>query len=112
MNSREDARREHRARRFERKAVKDAAKIRRDGMSAAAVQGALSININVHVFDVLTELPSGRHIRPALCAYRDCSSGKIMGWSLGETETTDLYRRALRSMLDAHGKPERVIWDN
>ena len=65
-----------------------------------------------HTFDVRTEFDRGVLGRPVLVAWQDIRSGKIVGWRLDRSETTDAYRLSLSDVLWRHGAPEDAVVDN
>lgn len=65
-----------------------------------------------HTFDVRTEFDRGVLGRPVLVAWQDIRSGKVVGWRLDRSETTDAYRLSLSDVLWRHGAPEDAVVDN
>ena len=62
--------------------------------------------------DVIVELPSGREGRPCVWMWQDVRTRRILSWRAGETESADLLRTSLHSVITGYGVPERVIVDN
>ena len=65
-----------------------------------------------HRWDVRVRWPDGTVARPLLVAWQDIRSGKILGFRIGPSETSDLYRLSCADMLWEYGAPEAVIVDN
>ncbi|MCW3836002.1 transposase domain-containing protein [Sphingomonas canadensis] len=71
------------------------------------------VNIDGHKFDVWVVPPKGgKPIRPIMVAIQDVRSSKIVGWRLGETESTALARLAVGDMIREFGIPKRMTCDN
>jgi transposase InsO family protein len=77
-----------------------------------------AVNADGHKFDVFVKLSSafanvdGKIVRPILVAWQDLSSGKIIGWRIGQTESSDLVRLSLADAVRAYGIPRDAYLDN
>lgn len=81
----------------------------RDTSGFTALEG---VNADGHVFDVRVEMPDGSIIRPLLVGVQDLFSGKIIGWHVGFTESSDLIRLAFRDAITKYGIPKAAWLDN
>lgn len=80
--------------------------------SRAHLRALQKLNADGHRFDVLVRWPDGDVARPALLAFQDLYSGKIVGWRLDRTENADLVRLAFADVVETYGVPEAVYLDN
>lgn len=71
-----------------------------------------AVNADGHRFDVFVRFPSGRVARPVMVAVQDIYSGKLLGWRIGETESSDLARLAFRDVVERYGIPHHAWLDN
>ena len=71
-----------------------------------------AVNADGHKFDVFVRTPMGDIVRPILVGVQDLYSGKIVGYRLAETESADLIRLAFRNVVESHGIPRKVWFDN
>ena len=62
--------------------------------------------------DVLVTLPSGKEGRPAVWAWQDVRTRKVLAWRAGETESADLVRTSLHAVIVDHGVPGKVLVDS
>lgn len=71
-----------------------------------------AVNADGHVWDVAVTFPDGTKGRPVVVGFQDLYSGKIVGWRLGQTESSDLVRLAFADMVETYGVPSAVWLDN
>ena len=62
--------------------------------------------------DVRVQFPSGKEGRPAVWAWQDVRTRKILAWRAGETESADLVRTSLHALIVDHGVPGKVLVDS
>jgi putative transposase len=82
---------------------------RRDRMMFHAME---AVNSDGHMLDVEVLYEDGTYGRPVLIGIQDLFSGKIIGWHLGRTETTDAIRLAFGHALRTFGGPKHAYLDN
>lgn len=80
--------------------------------SKAHMYALQAVNADGHIFDVRVQLPSGDVGRPALVAWQDIYSGKIIAWRLGETFNQHIVRLAFGDLVEEYGIPEHAFLDN
>lgn len=71
-----------------------------------------AVNADGHVFDVFARWPDGTVARPIMVGVQDLYSGKLLGYRVGATESSDLARFAFRSVIEEFGIPSKVWLDN
>jgi transposase InsO family protein len=71
-----------------------------------------AVNMDGHKFDVLVRWEDGTVSRPIVAAMQDLYSGKILGWRIGPTETSELIRLVIADVITRWGIPEKVWMDN
>ncbi|WP_411832288.1 transposase domain-containing protein [Pseudoxanthomonas mexicana] len=71
-----------------------------------------AVNADGHKFDVFVRWPDGTIARPILVGVQDLYSGKILGYRVAETESSDLVRLAFRDAIERYGIPSKVWLDN
>lgn len=71
-------------------------------------------NTDGHKADLFVKDKAGAVFRPIVVAFQDARSRKILGWSVGKSETAELVRRALHRSIVACGNviPRKVLMDN
>ncbi len=110
--------------RLEREVPYEVRVLRREGRDAlqrlypaqqrtrAHLRAMQALNADGHRFDVMVRWPDGETSRPALLAFQDLYSGKIVGWRLDRTENADLVRLAFADAVETYGVPEDLYLDN
>lgn len=78
----------------------------------AAFHAIEAVNADGHKFDVFVRSPMGAVVRPILVGVQDLYSGKLVGWRLAETESSDLIRLAFRDVIERFGVPSHAWLDN
>lgn len=81
----------------------------RDRSHFAALE---AVNVDGHKFDVFVTTADGRKMRPALVAWQDLYSGKIMSWRLAETECAEAVRLSIADLVETWGIPRVAYMDN
>ncbi|HEY0464569.1 MAG TPA: transposase domain-containing protein [Polyangiaceae bacterium] len=81
----------------------------RDRSSFAAME---ALNADGHKFDVFVRWPDGTVGRPIMLGWQDLRSGKLVGYSVGPTETSELVRLSFRNVVEKYGIPSKVWLDN
>ncbi|HEY1136612.1 MAG TPA: transposase domain-containing protein [Xanthomonadaceae bacterium] len=71
-----------------------------------------AVNADGHKFDVFVRSPMGDIVRPMLVGVQDLYSGKILGWRIADTESSDLARMAFRDAISRYGIPSHAWLDN
>jgi putative transposase len=71
-----------------------------------------AVNADGHKFDVFVRTPLGDVVRPILVGVQDLYSGKILGYRVAETESSDLARMAFRDAIERYGIPRKAWLDN
>ena len=71
-----------------------------------------AVNADGHKFDVFVRWPDGTIGRPIMIGVQDLYSGKLLGWRIAETESSDLARFAFRDVIQTYGIPSRIWLDN
>lgn len=71
-----------------------------------------AVNADGHTFDVFVRTPMGDIVRPIIVGVQDLYSGMVIGWRIGETESSDLVRMAFRDALGRYGIPHHAYLDN
>ncbi|MFO1496510.1 MAG: transposase domain-containing protein [Lysobacterales bacterium] len=71
-----------------------------------------AVNADGHKFDVAVKFPDGVVRRPIILGWQDLSSGKLLAWRIGETESSELVRLAFADMAREYGIPRRAYLDN
>lgn len=71
-----------------------------------------AVNADGHKFDVFVRFPDGTVARPIMVGVQDLYSGKLLGWRIAETESSDLARMAFREVVDRFGIMEHAWLDN
>lgn len=71
-----------------------------------------AVNSDGHKFDVFVRWPDGTVARPIMVGVQDLYSGKLLGYRIAETESSDLARFAFRDVIQRYGIPEKVWLDN
>lgn len=75
-------------------------------------QAMEAVNSDGHRFDVFVRTHDGRVVRPILLGVQDLGFGKIVGWRIAETESTDLVRMAFHDAISRYGIPRAAYLDN
>jgi transposase InsO family protein len=70
------------------------------------------INLDCRKWDILVTWPDGRELRPTVVMVQDEATNYLLGWIVGETESGDMYRRALCDVFTKFGIPKRALFDN
>jgi transposase InsO family protein len=70
------------------------------------------VNADGHRWDVMVRMPDGVIARPAIVAWQDLRSGKILSWRLCDQESSDVVRLSFADMVRQYGVPEHVWLDN
>lgn len=81
----------------------------RDRTTLHALQ---AVNADGHTWDVWVKFPDGTITRPAMVAFQDLHSGKILSWRVDTSENRDAVRLAFADMVETFGIPEDVLLDN
>lgn len=81
----------------------------RDRTGFAAME---ALNADGHKFDVFVRWPNGLVSRPIMVGCQDLRSGKLVGYSIGTTETSDLVRLSFRMAVEKYGIPRMMFMDN
>lgn len=81
----------------------------RDRGVFAALEG---VNSDGHRFDFMTRFPNGDIGRPAIVAWQDLLSGKILAHRLCDNESTDAVRLSLIDVVRDFGIPKHAWLDN
>lgn len=71
-----------------------------------------AVNADGHKFDVFVRFPDGTVARPIMVGVQDLYSGKLLGWRIAETESSDLARMAFREVVERFGIMEHAWLDN
>lgn len=71
-----------------------------------------AVNADGHKFDVFAKWPDGTVARPIMVGVQDLYSGKLLGYRIAETESSDLARFAFRDVVERYGIPQKVWLDN
>lgn len=71
-----------------------------------------AVNSDGHKFDVFARWPDGTVARPIMVGVQDLYSGKLLGYRIAETESSDLARFAFRDVIERYGIPGKVWLDN
>lgn len=71
-----------------------------------------AVNSDGHKFDVFAKWPDGTVARPVMVGVQDLYSGKLLGYRVAETESSDLARFAFRDVIERYGIPGKVWLDN
>lgn len=112
------------ARRIENEIPRGVRTLRREGTEAlertypaqerdrAAFHAIEAVNADGHKFDVFVRNSAGAVVRPILVGVQDLYSGKLLGWRLAETESSDLIRLAFRDVVEHFGVPSHAWLDN
>lgn len=70
------------------------------------------VNADGHKFDVFVEWEDGKVGRPHMVAFQDVHSGLILSYRLDRSENRHATRLAIGDMVETHGIPEHVVFDN
>ena len=70
------------------------------------------VNADGHKFDVAVAWPDSSIARPMIVGWQDIASGKLLGWRVGKTETSDLVRLSFCDMVKSYGIPAHAYLDN
>lgn len=81
----------------------------RDRSTLHALQ---AVNADGHTWDVWVKFPDGTVTRPAMVAFQDLHSGKILSWRVDTSENRDAVRLAFADLVETYGIPEEVLLDN
>lgn len=71
-----------------------------------------AINGDGHKFDVFVRWPDGEIGRPMMVGFQDLYSGKILSWRVDKSENRDVIRLALGDVIEDHGIPYGIWFDN
>lgn len=71
-----------------------------------------AVNGDTHRFDVRVRWEDGVIARPALVAFQDLHSGKILSWRIAREETALVVLLAFGDLVETYGIPEKVVLDN
>lgn len=71
-----------------------------------------AVNVDGHKFDVFVKWPDGTVGRPMVVAFQDLHSNLFVAHRLDRSENRDAVRLALGDMVESHGIPEHVYFDN
>ena len=71
-----------------------------------------AVNADAQRLDVRCQWSDGRISRPYLTAWQDVYSRALLGFSITRTECEDGYRVSFLRMLEDHGCPGKVYFDN
>lgn len=71
-----------------------------------------AVNTDGHTFDVFVRFEDGSIGRPVLVGFQDLYSGKLLGWRIGQTESSDLVRLAWGDLVEQWGIPDHLYLDN
>lgn len=71
-----------------------------------------AVNGDGHKFDVFVRWPDGEIGRPMMVAFQDLYSGKILSWRIDKSENRDSIRLALGDLVEDHGIPGHIWFDN
>lgn len=71
-----------------------------------------AVNADGHKFDVFVRFPNGEIGRAIMLAVQDLYSGKVLGWRLGDSESSDLVRLAFADVVRRYGIPAHTWLDN
>jgi len=111
-------------RRIEREIPRGVIILRRQGSEAlertfpaqerdrSAFHAIEAVNSDGHKFDVFARSPMGDVVRPILVGVQDLYSGKLVGWRIVETESSDPIRLAFRDLIERYGIPSKAWLDN
>lgn len=111
-------------RKLERELSRQAVVLAREGIEALnrtfpaqtrnrAVFAALEgVNADGHKFDVFVKFPDGTVGRPILLGVQDLYSGKLLGYRVAQTESSDLVRLAFSDVVRNYGIPLHAWLDN
>ncbi len=62
--------------------------------------------------DLMVVLPSGKAGRPVVWYWQDVRTRRILAWQAGETESAEMVRLSLHSLITTEGVPGRVLVDS
>lgn len=71
-----------------------------------------AVNVDGHKFDVFVRWPDGTIGRPMMVAFQDLHSNLMVAHRLDRSENRDAVRLAIGDMIESHGIPEHVYFDN
>jgi putative transposase len=70
------------------------------------------VNADGHRWDVMVEWEDGKIGRPHMVAFQDVHSGVILSYRIDRSENRHTTRLAIGDMIETHGIPGHVIFDN
>lgn len=71
-----------------------------------------AVNGDTHRFDVRVRWEDDVVARPALVAFQDLHSGKILSWRIAREETAHVVLLAFGDLVETYGIPDKVVLDN
>jgi hypothetical protein len=78
----------------------------------SAMHSMQVVNADFHTWDVFVRFPDGTIDRPAMIAFQDIYSGKILSWRLDRNPNKHAVRLAFGDLVEALGIPEQCVLDN
>ncbi|MBX3506920.1 MAG: Mu transposase C-terminal domain-containing protein [Parvibaculum sp.] len=71
-----------------------------------------AVNADGHVWDVFVRFPDGTVGRPAMVAFQDLYSGKILSWRLNKHSNKETVLLAFGDLVETYGIPTHCYLDN